>query len=120
MIKDSNPELSNIEFVRGAVITVASPGDFGKPRPALVIQGYFPRDPELITVALITSGLLRVPNVRVTVKPTAGNGLRKDSEIAIDNIQTFSCRRIGNVIGKMDSLTMTRVDAALAIFLGLA
>jgi mRNA interferase MazF len=120
VIEPSNVALSNAKITRGAVITVASPGDFGKPRPALVIQGQFPRKPELITVALITSDLLRVPDVRVLVKPTAANGLRKDSEVAVDNIQTFSRRRIGNVIGKLSSETMAKVDAALAIFLGLA
>lgn len=101
-------------------MTVASPGDFGKPRPALVIQGQFPRDPELVTVALITSDLLRVADVRIPVKPTASNGLRKESEIAIDNIQTFARRRIGRVIGQMSAQTMAQVNAALAIFLGLA
>ena len=119
MTKASNPESSNAGIERGAVVTVASPCDFGKPRPALVIQGQFPRNPELITVALITSDLLRVPHVRVPVKPTAANGLRKDSEIAVDNIQTFSRRRIGAVIGRMNQEIMTQVDAALAIFLGL-
>ena len=113
-------ELSDAEIRRGAVVTVASPGDFGKPRPALVIQGQFPRNPELITVAPITSDLLRVPYVRVLIKPTAANGLRKDSEVAVDNIQTFSRRRIGSVIGTLSSETMAKVDAALAIFLGLA
>ncbi len=107
-------------MTRGAVVTVASPGDFGKPRPALVVQGQFPRHPELITVALITSDLLRVPDVRVPVKPAATNGLRKDSEVAVDNIQTFSRRRIGAVIGRLSPETMARVDAALAVFLGLA
>jgi mRNA interferase MazF len=120
VIEPSNIESSNAKITRGAVITVASPGDFGEPRPALVIQGQFPRTPELITVALITSDLLRVPDVRVLVKPTAANGLRKDSEVAVDNIQTFSRRRIGTVIGKLSSETMAKVDAALAIFLGLA
>ncbi len=120
MTKAPSPEPGNSKIVRGAVITVASPGDFGKPRPALVIQGQFARDPELITVALITTDLLRVPDVRVPVKPTAVNGLRKDSEIAVDNIQTFSRRRIGAVIGRVSADVMTQVDAALAIFLGLA
>jgi mRNA interferase MazF len=113
-------ELPKAEIARGAVVTVAAPGEFGKPRPALVIQGYFPRNPELITVALITSDILRVPNVRVPIKPTATNGLKKDSEIAIDNIQTFSRRKIGVVVGKVSIEIMDQVDSALAIFLGLA
>ncbi|MGH9596516.1 MAG: type II toxin-antitoxin system PemK/MazF family toxin, partial [Edaphobacter sp.] len=110
----------NTGIARGVIVTVASPGDFGKPRPTLVIQAHFPRNPELITVALITSDLLRAPDVRVSVKPTAANGLRKDSEIAVDNIQTFARRRIGAVIGRVSSETMAQVDAALVIFLGLA
>jgi mRNA interferase MazF len=120
VIESSDIELSNARLTRGAVITVASPGAFGKPRPALVIQGQFPPNPELITVALITNDLLRVPDVRVLVKPTAANGLRKESEVAVDNIQTFSRRRIGSVIGRLSSEAMAQVDAALVIFLGLA
>jgi mRNA interferase MazF len=120
VIELSDIELSNARLTRGAVITVASPGAFGKPRPALVIQGQFPPNPELIAVALITSDLLRVPDVRVLVNPTAANGLKKDSEVAVDNIQTFSRRRIGSVIGRLSSDAMAQVDAALAIFLGLA
>ncbi len=61
-----------------------------------------------------------MPDIRVPVAPTATNGLKKNSEIAVDNIQTFSRNRLGEVIGKLSAEKMVEVDAALAIFLGLA
>jgi mRNA interferase MazF len=63
---------------------------------------------------------LRLPLLRIAVEPTAQNGLQKPSEIAVDNIQTFSIGKLGNVIGSADALTMRLVDAAVSRHLGLS
>jgi len=58
--------------MRGDLVTIATQGDFGKPRPALVIQA----DPfnalSSITVLPVTSTLVDAPLLRVTVEPTPG------------------------------------------------
>jgi len=105
---------------RGDVVTATAPGDFGKPRPALVIQSFAELSPERITIVLITGDLLRLPYLRVPVEPTPQNGLEKSSEVAVDNIQTLVVRKIGRVIGEMDSLTMELVEEALRRHLGLS
>jgi mRNA interferase MazF len=64
---------------RGDIVTVAIPGDFGKPRPALVLQQRIYPETENVTVALITSNLLRTSYVRVGVEPDEQNGLRRSS-----------------------------------------
>lgn len=105
---------------RGDIVTVAAPGDFGKPRPALVIQSFAELSPERITLLLITGDLLRLPSLRVPVDPTPQNGLLIPSEVAVDNIQTLAVRKIGRVIGEIDSTTMELVEEALLRHLGLS
>jgi mRNA interferase MazF len=104
---------------RGDIVTVAPPGDFNKPRPTLVLQQRAYPETENVTIALITSDLSHAHHIRVGVEPDAQNGLRKQSEVMVDNVQTIRVQRIGSVIGSLDGATMNRVNAALIIFLGL-
>ncbi len=60
---------------RGDFVTVAIQGDFGKPRPALVIQANQFGEHTSVTVLPITSTLVAAPLLRVTVQPSAENGL---------------------------------------------
>ena len=52
---------------RGDLVTVALPGDFGKPRPALVIQADQFNDAATTTVLLISSTLVDAPLIRVPI-----------------------------------------------------
>ena len=104
---------------RGDIVTAAAPGDFGKPRPALVVQALFDLEPERVTLALITSDLQRVPYLRIPVEPTPENGLARPSEVAVDNIQTLAIRRVGEVIGQLDEATMELVEDAILRHFGL-
>jgi mRNA interferase MazF len=105
---------------RGDIATAAPPGEFGKPRPVLIIQALTDVPPERVTVILITADLLRLPLLRIPIEPTAQNGLERSSEIAVDNIQTFSVKKLGGVVGFADALTMRLVDAAMSRHLGLS
>lgn len=104
---------------RGDIVTVAPPGEYGKPRPALVLQDISETPPERITVALITGDLLRIPSLRIPVGPDEQTGLRVPSEIATDNIQTFSLNKVGRVIGLVDAETMSLVEDAIMRHLGI-
>jgi len=104
---------------QGDIVTVAPPGDFGKPRPALILQKRIPLETDKVTVALITSDLLHLSRVRVSIEPTAQNGLHQPSQIMLDNVQTFKRQKIGKVLGAVDELTLDRVMAALLAFIGL-
>ena len=105
---------------RGAVVTVAAPGDYGKPRPALVIQSDFFREHPSITVCLMTSDLRDAPLFRLTVHPSAQNGLRQTSQIMIDKILTVSRERMGVVIGRLEDKHIVAVNRVLALWVGLA
>ena len=104
---------------RGDLVTVAIAGDFGKPRPALVVQA----DPfdltATVTVLLISSDLVDAPLIRLTVEPDSTNGLRLASQIMVDKAMTVRRDRIGPVFGRLDPETMIAVNRSLALFLGL-
>jgi mRNA interferase MazF len=105
---------------RGDIIIVAPPGEFGKPRPALVVQSDLSLVGLTVTFLPITSDLEHLPQLRVPISPTQENGLRKPSEIMVDRIQTMTLSRIGGHIGRIDSATMRQVETAMILHLGLA
>lgn len=104
---------------RGELVTIAMGGDYGKPRPALVIQSDAFVDLPSVTVLRITSELHEWPLLRVTVAPTAANGLRKTSQIMIDKAATVPRAKLGPRIGSIEEDTLRSVERALQAFLGL-
>jgi len=105
---------------RGDIVTVAAPGDFGKPRPALVIQSDLFDALPSVTLCLVTSTLRDAPIFRITVDPSAANGLQRVSQIQVDKILTVARERIGGVIGRLDDATLLKVNRSLAVFAGIA
>jgi mRNA interferase MazF len=105
---------------RGDLVTIALPGNYGKLRPALVIQSdLFDAHPS-VTILPVTSELRDVPLFRIAVTPSALNGLRKPSQVMVDKAQTVARTKIGNTIGRLDDEVMLGVNRALAVFLGFA
>ncbi|MCY1195391.1 putative endoribonuclease MazF [compost metagenome] len=108
------------ESMRGALVTVAMQGDFGKPRPALVIQAdQFSVHPS-VTVLPVTSMLVAAPLLRVTIEPTPENGLQKPSQVMVDKVLTVKREKLGPPIGRIDMAVMVQVERCLAVFLGIA
>jgi mRNA interferase MazF len=105
---------------RGDLVSVAIRGDFGKPRPALVIQSPLFDNHTSVTVLPITSTLVDAPLLRVTVQASASNGLEKTSQIMIDKAMTLKREKIGSVLGRVNADELTQVERGLAIFLGIA
>ena len=105
---------------RGDVVTVATSGDYGKPRPALVIQSDYFVDHPSVTMLPITSYIREAPLFRIAVPADQANGLRTDSQIMVDKTVTVARDKLGSRIGQVDSVTMVEVDRALAVFLGIA
>jgi len=105
---------------RGDLVTVAAPGDYGKPRPALVIQSDLFDELPSVMLCLVTSELRNAPIFRITVDPAPENGLRDISQIQIDKIVSVPRERVGGVIGRLDDTTMLKVNRSLAVFAGIA
>src|SRR5579883_3485184 len=95
---------------RGDLVTVALPGDFGKPRPALVIQSDQFDDTGSITVLLVSGALVDAPLIRLTVQPTEANGLRKPSQIMIDKAMTVRRDKLAAPFGRIDDETIVSIN----------
>ena len=105
---------------RGDLVTVAIPGDFGKPRPALVIQSDHFDATATVTVLLISGTLVNAPLLRLTVEPSPDNRLRKRSQIMIDKAMTVRRDRIAESFGRLEEEALVAVNRSLALFLGFA
>jgi mRNA interferase MazF len=105
---------------RGDVVTVAAAGDYGKPRPAVVVQTDLLNDTHAsVVVCLVTSTLLEAPLLRLTVEPSPRNGLRERSQIMADKLVTVRREKIGARIGVLEEETMLGLSRALAFVMGI-
>ena len=106
--------------MRGDFVTIAMQGDFGKPRPALIIQADPFSELESVTVLPVTSSLVEAPLFRVTVQPTSANGLQKPSQVMVDKAMTVRRDKIGLAFGRIDTNSLVEVERGLAVLLGIA
>lgn len=107
-----------MELKRGDLITVALSGDFGKHRPALVIQSDVFSDLPSVVVLRLTSEVHDWPLFRVTVEPARSTGLERTSQVMIDKPAAVPKTRIGARIGRVDDKVLRAVGAAFARFYG--
>jgi mRNA interferase MazF len=106
---------------RGDIVIVAATGDYGKPRPAVIVQtDAFPAHHALVVVCQMASEIVEAPDFRVTIEPTAENGLRVRSQVMADKPVTVRRERIGQRIGGLNMEELARVNVALAFVMGLA
>lgn len=105
---------------RGDLVTIALPGTYGKPRPALVIQSDLFAEHPSITILPVTSELRETPLFRILVEPDEGTGLHTRSQVMVDKAQTVPREKVGAVFGHLDDTTMLAITRALAVFLGVA
>ena len=94
--------------MRGDFVTIAVQGDFGKARPALVIQADQFGEHATVTVLPATSTLVAAPLFRITVQPNAENGLQKPSQVMVDKAMTVKRDKVGQAFGRIDGDTNGR------------
>jgi mRNA interferase MazF len=104
---------------RGDIVTVAVSGDYGKPRPALIVQADSFSALPSVTVLRISSELHDAPLIRILVQPAHGNGLRDPSQVMVDKAITVPRSKLGYRIGRIEPGLMRVIDNALQVFLGL-
>lgn len=106
---------------RGDVVTVAASGDYGKPRPAVIVQtNALPAAHASVIVCQMTSDVVEAPDFRVTIEPTKKNGLRTRSQIMVDKPVAIRRERVGRRVGSLDERDTARLNVALAFVMGLA
>lgn len=105
---------------RGDLVSIAIQGDFGKPRPALVIQSDQYDGHATVTVLPVTSTLVAAPLFRINLQPSPENGLHKRSQVMSDKAMTVKRDKVGPTFGRIDADSMVEVERCLAVFLGIA
>jgi mRNA interferase MazF len=105
---------------RGDVVIVAAPGDYGKPRPAVIVQSNaFPDSHASVVICQMTSELVEA-DFRITIEAGPETGLRIQSQVMADKPATVRRERIGQRIGRLAAGDLVRLNVALALVMGLA
>ncbi len=106
---------------RGDIVLVVMPGDYGKPRPAVVVQSdeVSAADYDSVVVCPMTTFVSGGENMRLEVLPTHGNGLSTRSEVMAEKIVGLSRQRIRRTIGRLDGATVRALERTLVILLGI-
>ena len=102
---------------RGDLVRVSLQGDYGKPRPALVVQSDLLEELDSVVLCPLTSAL-RNAAFRVTVEPNRSNGLRALSQVVVDKLSTLPRAKVTEPFGRLDEERMKAVDRALLLVVG--
>ena len=105
---------------RGDIVIVSAAGDYGKPRPAVVIQSDRLRSMDSVLVNLMTSTLADAPLFRLSIEPSETNGLKLPSQIMVDKILAIRREKCGEVIGRIDESALIALNHMLSVVIGIA
>jgi len=84
---------------RGDLVIVAAPGDYGKARPAVIVQSNaIPQSHASVVICQLTSELAEA-DFRVTIEPEPETGLRVRSQVMADKPVAIRRERIARRIG---------------------
>lgn len=108
-----------MEVKRGDVVVIAMQGDYGKPRPAVVVQADgFHESYASVVVCPMTSSP-ETATFRPLIEPNHGSGLKHPSCIMIDKITAVPKDKIGKIIGRLSGNDLVHVDTSLRLLLDL-
>lgn len=105
---------------RGDIVTVAAPGDYGKPRPAVVIQSDRMRETTSVLVAQMTSDLVDARLYRLPIEPTPDNNLKLPTQVMVSKLIAMPVHKIGPAMGRLTGAELLALDSLLMLMLGLA
>ena len=105
---------------RGDLVIVSLPGDYGKPRPAIVIQSDWLKATDSVLLSLLTSVLVEAPLYRLQIEPSETNGLKTPSQVMIDKIIAMPREKCGVVIGRINDNELIALNHMLSLVIGLA
>jgi mRNA interferase MazF len=105
---------------RGDIVTVAVAGDYGKPRPAVIVQSDNLGETDSVLVCLLTSTLRDASLYRLDVPAGEKTGLRTPSQIMVDKIMAVRRAKCSPPIGKLEPASTQMLNGLLAVVLGIA
>jgi mRNA interferase MazF len=110
-----------MEVKRGDIVICAPPGDYGKPRPAVVVQSdLFNGTHSSVVVCLITSHLEDAPLFRIPVPSGRTTGLKLHSQVMVDKVMAIPKNKITGHAGVLAAGPLKEIDSALRLWLELA
>ena len=106
---------------RGDIYTIAAPGEFGTPRPAVIVQTDALNQQKFLSVIIcpFTGTITDAPLFRILVEPTPENGLTKPSQIMVDKVMAVAVKRIGEHIGHINDEQLLQLNRTLAFIIGI-
>ncbi len=105
---------------RGDIVIISAQGDYGKPRPAVVVQSDALDAADSVLVALLTSAVTEAPLYRFTIEPAPANGLKAVSQVMIDKVLAVPRAKCGPAIGRLSGTDMLVLNTMLSVMIGLA
>jgi mRNA interferase MazF len=105
---------------RGEIVTVAVQGDYGKPRPAVIIQSDWLDDTDSVLVCLITTARKDAPLYRLDLSANRETGLREPSQVMVEKIMAVRREKCGTSIGHLDAATLVSLGRMLSLTIGIA
>jgi len=105
---------------RGDIVTVSAPGDYGKPRSAIIVQSDALVAADSVLVALLTSAIVDAPLYRLTIEPSPANGLKALSQVMVDKIMAYPRVKCGPTIGRLSGPQLLVLNNMLSVMIGLA
>lgn len=107
-------------LARGDVVAAIVSGDFGKPRPVVIVQARpYLESHASITVCPLTTHLTGLRMFRIMIAPDKSNGLNEPSEVMVDKVSSLRRERIATSIGKLAASDMQAIDTSLRGWLAL-
>jgi len=112
--------MSKLQVRRGDVVLYAAAGDYGKPRPGVIVQSdLFNETHASVTVCPLTSDVTGLRLFRVPMGPGEGTGLKSSSEAMVDKVVSIRRERIARKAGVLGRGDLAAIDEALRLWLGL-
>lgn len=112
--------MKNILLQRGDLVVCAVSGDYGKPRPAVVVQSdLFNETHQSVTLCPITTHLVDASLFRLSLLPNPQNGLIENSQIMVDKISSVHRDKIRQKIGSLSAGSIRKLNEALSLWLAL-
>jgi mRNA interferase MazF len=106
---------------RGEIWTVAGGAAYaGKPRPAVIVQDDRFDANDSIVVCPLTTDPTPAPIFRLPVPPSSRSGVRAPCWMMVDKVTAVPRKRLGTLVGSLNSEEMKALNRALFVFLGLS
>jgi mRNA interferase MazF len=104
---------------RGDLITAVLPGNYGKPRPCVVVQSNRLTALDSVVLCPLTSDLETSGPTRLPIDATTATGLKVNSLVMADKVTAVPRSRCRDHVGFVDAFLMQEIDARLGLVLGL-